>query len=113
MAEALAQRGAARIVLTMGAEGALAWQGGKGVHIPAEAAKVIDVTGAGDAMIAGTLRGLCAGLELTAAARLGAHIAARTVASSLSVSDALSPALADGFIAADSASTARADVGAP
>ncbi|MCO4053695.1 MAG: carbohydrate kinase [Bosea sp.] len=113
MAGALGRRGAARIVLTMGAEGALAWQGGSGVRIPAEAAGVVDVTGAGDAMIAGTLRGLCAGLDLPGAARLGAHVAARTVASSLSVSDALSPALADRFIAAAGASSARADARAP
>jgi pseudouridine kinase len=113
MAEALARRGVARIVLTMGAEGALIWQGGSALRIQAEPAEVVDVTGAGDAMIAGTLRGLCAGLDLAAAAKLGAHVAARAVASPLSVSDALSPAMADRFIAAAGTSAPRADALTP
>lgn len=101
MAQALAERGAARVVLTLGAEGALALEKRTSglVHIPAEPAKVVDVTGAGDALIAGTLRGLCAGLTLPEAVRLGTHLAARTVACGFSVDAALSPALADGFIA--------------
>ena len=61
-------------------------------------ADVVDVTGAGDAMIAGTLHGLGRGLTLADAVRVGTRIAARTVASPLSVDAGLSPGLADGFI---------------
>ncbi len=95
----LMRRGASRVVLTLGAGGAIACDRHGAVHVPAEATCVADVTGAGDANIAGTLHGLANGLPLEAAARLGAHLAARTVASPLSVDAALSPAVADAFIA--------------
>jgi pseudouridine kinase len=99
LAAQLVVRGAAMVVLTLGADGALLHDRAGSIHLPAEKAKVVDVTGAGDAMIAGTLLGLGHGLGLEAAARLGTHVAARTVASPLSVDIALSPALADRFIA--------------
>jgi pseudouridine kinase len=99
MAAELVARGAAMVVLTLGADGACLHDGRQGRHLPAEAAHVVDVTGAGDAMIAGTLLGLGSGLGLFAAARLGSHIAALTVASPLSVDASLSPALADRVIA--------------
>jgi pseudouridine kinase len=99
MAGQLVARGAGMVVLTMGADGALLHDGVQVRHLPVEATKVVDVTGAGDAMIAGTLLGLGRGLDLSAAARLGSHVAARTVASPLSVDPDLSPALADQVIA--------------
>ncbi len=100
MALALAGRGSGAVVLTLGEGGALVCEAGHISHVPAELAKVIDVTGAGDAMIAGTLFGLANGVGLPDAVRLGTHIAARTVASALSVDDRLSPHIAQGFIAA-------------
>lgn len=98
LAAELAARGGGMVVLTLGADGALLHDGKRSRRLPAEAAQVMDVTGAGDAMIAGTLFGLGRGLNLLDAARLGSHIAARTVASPLSVDAALSPELADQFI---------------
>lgn len=99
MAEQLVRRGASQVVLTLGASGALLRDGAASLHLPAESAHVVDVTGAGDAMIAGTLLGLGRGLGLFDAACLGSHVAARTVASRLSVDAHLSPAFADQFIA--------------
>lgn len=98
LAAALLERGAASVVLTLGAGGALACDGGGAAHVPAEPAEVVDVTGAGDSMIAGALHGLSLGLGLRDAARLGAHLAARTVASASTVDPALSPAVAARFI---------------
>ncbi len=99
MALALAGRGANAVVLTLGEDGALVCEGGRTVHLPAERARVAEVTGAGDAMIAGTWFGLAQGLDLAKAAQLGIHVAARTVASALSVDETLSPAVAEQLIA--------------
>lgn len=93
LAAALAARGAARVVLTLGAEGACLAEGGRTIRVAAEPAEVVDVTGAGDAMIAGALHGLARGLPLIDAARLGARLAARTVAGAHSVDMELTPAL--------------------
>ena len=49
--------------------------------IPVRPVDAVDVTGAGDALIAATLLRLCAGDELGAAVRFGVEAAARTVAS--------------------------------
>jgi pseudouridine kinase len=51
---------------------------------------IADVTGAGDAAIAGLVFGLAEGLPLAEAARLGQHAAAVKLASSHSVAEALS-----------------------
>ena len=99
MAAALRARGAAAVVLTLGADGCLADDGTGPVHVPAASTVVVDVTGAGDAMIAATLLGLGHGLTLASAVHFGAIIAARTVASPLSVDHTLSPALVEAFLA--------------
>lgn len=76
----LHERGAAAVVLTLGRDGALAGGEHGGVHhIPAMAADVVDVTGAGDALIAGCLAGLLRGRPLPEAVRLGAAAAAHTL----------------------------------
>lgn len=98
LAAALLARGASALALTLGADGALVCDGESAAHVPAEPAEVADVTGAGDSMIAGALHGLSLGLDLRDAARLGAHLAARTVASAFTVDPALSPAVAARFI---------------
>jgi pseudouridine kinase len=98
MAAALRARGAAAVVLTLGPDGCLADDGTGPVHVPAAATTVVDVTGAGDAMIAATLLGLGHGLALVQAVRFGTSMAARTVASPLSVDHTLSPALLDAFL---------------
>jgi pseudouridine kinase len=67
----LRDAGVGRVVLNRGGEGALIADAAGEAAIPACPAEIIDVTGAGDAAMAGTLFGLVAGLSLTEAARLG------------------------------------------
>ncbi len=100
MGRALLARGAERVVLTLGARGALACEQDSCLHVPAEQASVLDVTGAGDAMIAGVLTVLAAGGALPDAVRFGAGVAARTVASADSVDASLSSDMAKRFMAA-------------
>ena len=52
-----------------------------------------DVTGAGDALIAGTIFGLIEGCDLHAAVRWGLAAAAITVESTLATAPELSPAM--------------------
>jgi sugar/nucleoside kinase (ribokinase family) len=59
---------------------------------------VRDVTGAGDAVIAGVLHGLGVGWALPRAARFGAELAARALAVPESVDPGLSPAVARLFV---------------
>lgn len=64
--------------------------GKKGTIVPSRRRKILDVTGAGDAAVAGTLFGLLRGFDLARAAVCGQAAAALTAASELSVSPALS-----------------------
>ena len=85
--------GADRVVLTLGESGLVAADR-SGVHrIGAVGAKIVDATGAGDALIAATLVALLKGHSLTEAARLGTAAAALTVESTASVRPDLSFAL--------------------
>ncbi|MEM6712066.1 MAG: carbohydrate kinase family protein [Pseudomonadota bacterium] len=85
LAKAIQHRGARAVVLTLGSEGHLVCSEDEVMQPPAMAAKVVDVSGAGDALIAGTLYGLMAGRSLLDASRLGAKLAALTVESPLDV----------------------------
>jgi len=80
-AGALRQRGVREGVVTAGAGGIAVWMGMEVRSFPAVAAVPRDVTGAGDALIAGTLFGLSRGLPLPEAAQLGLAAAAITVES--------------------------------
>jgi len=60
--------------------------------VPALPARVVDVTGAGDAAVAGTLYGLLRGHDLATAARYGQAAAALTLACDQSVNPKLSAA---------------------
>ena len=87
MAAALVSAGAGAAVLTLGAAGAIA-AGPEGLdHVPAEPAAVVDVTGAGDALVAATLAGLASGLPLAAAVGRGCAAAARAVAVPMATGD--------------------------
>ena len=55
--------GAGRVVLTRGAGGALAADREETVDIPGEPVSVVDVTGGGDALVAGTITGLVEGAD--------------------------------------------------
>ncbi|MBP0652302.1 hypothetical protein J8J40_35100, partial [Mycobacterium tuberculosis] len=61
-------------------------------------AQPIDVTGANDALIAGTLYRVLAGERLASAVRIGALLAALTSESDMSVHPGLSPRLLSGAI---------------
>jgi sugar/nucleoside kinase (ribokinase family) len=72
--------GVREVVLTLGADGALAVSGDDPVvRVPAAAAPVLDTTGAGDAFTAGLLDARRRGLDLPAALAAGAATAARAV----------------------------------
>jgi pseudouridine kinase len=90
IAASLRERGAVNVVLTLGGEGALAVSPDAVIRVPAMKAKPLDVTGAGDAMIAGTLYRLLSGDSLAAAARTGALLAALTTESESTVLTSLS-----------------------
>lgn len=81
------------VVLTRGAIGVDVLVDGVTTHVAAIEATPIDVTGAGDALVAGTLHRLLAGDDLLAAVRTGMLVAALTLESSASVRPDLSPEL--------------------
>lgn len=85
LARRLQAAGAAAVLLTRGAAGLIAVEGDSVHEILAVPATPVDVTGAGDALIAGTLAALITGASLPDAARAGAERAARTVESEHSV----------------------------
>jgi pseudouridine kinase len=95
LATALRGRGAAAVVLTRGAEGAVTLSGDeRPVVLAASPATVVDVTGAGDALVAGTLSRLAHGAALPEAVRFGGALAALTLETPSSVrSDLGRPAL--------------------
>jgi sugar/nucleoside kinase (ribokinase family) len=68
-------------VISAGARGIAVWWDGQVVEMPALPARPRDVTGAGDALVSGTLYGLSQGLPLVDAARWGLAAAAITVES--------------------------------
>ncbi len=85
-AAALAARGAGAVVLTIGSAGAVVCEtAGTPVHLPAVPASVVDVTGAGDALVAGTLSRLSEGAALQEAVRFGMALAALTLETAASV----------------------------
>jgi pseudouridine kinase len=89
----LLRRGAGAVVMTQGREGALVATVAGLQRVPAAQAKAIDVTGAGDALVAGTLSRLHAGEPLAAAVAAGAVAAALATESPLSVNPDLSSTL--------------------
>lgn len=79
-AEALIARGAGKVVLTLGAQGALVHDGTAAVHVAAvPVGAVVDTTGAGDAFNGGLAVALARGEDLLAAARFAARVAAVAV----------------------------------
>jgi sugar/nucleoside kinase (ribokinase family) len=91
----LHKRGVSTVAIGLGRRGVFVSQrdGGKSLSrlVPAVKAKVVEVTGAGDAAVAATLYGLLAGRDAVSAARYGQAAAALTLASELSVSPRLNP----------------------
>jgi len=92
LARAVRQRGATAVVLTRGARGTIVAEGSATTEIAVVPATPIDVTGAGDALIAGTLFGLLRGDELADAVRTGTRMAKLTIESPATVSRTLTRA---------------------
>lgn len=87
---ALHEMGFANIIVHRGSAGAMVSDGHTVAEVAAAAVpSIADVTGAGDAAVAGLVCGLAEGLPLAGAARLGQHAAAVKLASSNSVADGL------------------------
>jgi len=78
-ARALAASGG-EVVIKLGAQGALWTDGAELIRVPAEAADVVDTTGAGDAFAAGLLVARLGGAGPRAALEAGCRLAARAVA---------------------------------
>jgi pseudouridine kinase len=91
--DGLMQRGPGAVVMTLGEEGLLVSHKGKPRHLPALPAWVVDVTGAGDSLVAGTLCGLLQGQEIVEAVVLGLRLAKLTVETDGSVRQDLTPDL--------------------
>jgi len=91
LAQALLAAGADAVLLTRGAAGLVVATEDGVEAIAAVPAVPVDVTGAGDALIAGTLAALIGGADLVTAAKAGAERAARTVESPQSVLPAQPP----------------------
>lgn len=87
--------GAGAVVLTQGAAGVLVGTADRLATVPAALADPVDVTGAGDALIAGTLHRLIAGDPLATAVRAGTVLAALTIETDHSVRPDLTAALLD------------------
>jgi len=89
-ANALRARGAQNVVLTLGAKGCVVATDEEARPMPSIRAHLVDVTGAGDAMISGTLYRMVAGERPLVAARTGALLASMTVESEATVHPNLS-----------------------
>lgn len=93
-ARAVLARGAAAVVLTCGSRGAVvADENGVSDAAALPVERVVDVTGAGDALTAATLASLLAGDDLRTAVAYGVRAAALTIGSEGSVHTQLSAAL--------------------
>lgn len=92
-ARQLRDRGVAEVVMTLGAQGACFAASDQVVSLPAPtpAARLVDVTGAGDALGAVFLEGRLRGLDLKSAGRRALAAAHLTVEAAESVSPQLSP----------------------
>jgi ribokinase len=79
-AEALLQRGARNVVVTLGAKGALVKNSEITEHVPSYyAGPTVETTGAGDAFNAGLAVGLSEGMDLVSAVRFGCAVAGISV----------------------------------
>jgi pseudouridine kinase len=89
-ARRLHERGVRNVGIGLGRRGMFVSEGERHRIVPAFPTAIVDVTGAGDAAVAGTLYGLLRGDDLATAAGYGQAAAALTLASEQSVDPALS-----------------------
>lgn len=91
LATRLVARGAGAAMISIGAGGCVVATREGDWAIDAVPARIVDVTGAGDARIAGTLHGLLAGEPVHEAARRGSLLAALAAESATTINPALGP----------------------
>ncbi len=73
----LVDRGSEFVIITLGKDGLLVWDGEKASPVPAfQCDSIVDTTGAGDAFVAGFAVGLMENLDMLSAARLGNAVSA-------------------------------------
>lgn len=89
-ARALLDAGVRRVVISLGAEGVLCGEDGRLFRRPAEAATIVDTTGAGDSLTAALAVGLAGGLSAEACAALGMAAAGITMGRPGAVTEELS-----------------------
>lgn len=82
VAQVLMERGAGKVILTLGERGSLLVTVDENTHVPVNPVKALDTTGAGDAFVGSLAYFLAAGKPLTEAMRRANHIAAISVQSS-------------------------------
>ncbi|PVE21713.1 carbohydrate kinase [Microvirga sp. KLBC 81] len=99
LAAALLERGAAQVVLTLGESGLIAMDRSGLTRVGALPLQIVDATGAGDALIAGTLVAMLKGRSLAEAVRMGTVAAALTLESPASVRPDLSLAILEATLA--------------
>jgi pseudouridine kinase len=80
VAAAIRAAGVRAVVLTLGAAGALGLDDDGPVEVPTAPVSVVDVTGGGDALVAGTVSALLEGAGFEDAVRWGVRLAGLTVA---------------------------------
>ena len=86
LADRLERSGIPRMVVTMGAEGAVfAEAGGESGHVPCPRVQVIDTTGAGDAFFSGVTIGLTYGKTLEESCGIGTRLASSVISTKESV----------------------------
>ena len=86
-ANKLHKLGLQNIVIHAGGLGAYVSDGSSITHIPSQAQTIVDVTGAGDAAMAGLVYGLMQNLTLEKSAALGQEMAARVISTTASTLD--------------------------
>ena len=94
LAAAVHRRGCGAVVLTRGARGPLVVEASQIASLTIVPRDAVDVTGAGDSLVAGTVAGLLRWDDLTKAVGLGTRLAALTVTSEHTVRPDLADALA-------------------
>ena len=92
-ADALLATGLKRVFLSLGIEGVFAAEAGQQIHVPCCPAVPKNMTGAGDAMLAGLVWSYLQEKDLVSSARLAAAAAAIAVEGARTVNPALSPSV--------------------
>ncbi|MCF0220402.1 MAG: MarR family transcriptional regulator [Muribaculaceae bacterium] len=87
-------KGVERVFITLGAQGCYCHDRNGGLYMPCEKARVVSVTGAGDAFLSGALLAFCKGLDTEKTIKCALRAAAMTVASA----EAVNPNMTEKYV---------------